>query len=703
MAVSETARLIASLELKDLFTKQVDNATKSLGKLDKGIDGTQGRAYKAGTQIGTGIKRGTIIAIGAIGALTTQIALGVKSLENVEAVTAQTNAALKSTHGVAGQTAQGIRDMANAFENLNATMDDTTIQAGANVLLTFTNIRQKAFKPALQAALDLSTAMKQDLQSSVVQIGKALNDPVKGLTSLTRVGVTFTKQQKDQIAALVKSGDTFKAQGIILAELNREFGGSFLAQGNTTAGKVAKIRDAIDDLQRTLAQALLPALGKIADAASKFLTSPAVVANVKKLGESIAGLFSDDNLAKGAELLQGAFKTAMDFAPVIEASAKATLTLVQAAVSLFKSLPPQLQELAVGAFAINKLTGGLVTNVAGGLFDKITGLLGKSRGSSPANPVFVSTGGLPGLGGPAVGAAEAGGAGLMAKALQLLPAAFFATGLIAAAVPIGQAFANALPDWLKGPGGQGKSESQTRIEAARAAQGSGQLAPTLLDRGGRETGTADIKGAISGTVRTLVNGLVNLIRPSFANMIKALRDSKGNKAIEAAVKEAVHQVIGLKKGSLDATKQTVAGLKAALKNTHDPALQKEIRAALAKVQAKIPGREYAQRQIDKAQKLINDGKVTRSDLKAIQGIEKDLKNRGLPHAAAAIGAKVDAAKSAQVAATNASKQAIVNEVARKELSVLLNVSIPVSLRDLNRKLTIQKGFQLSTRGGTVPS
>jgi hypothetical protein len=58
------------------------------------------------------------------------------------------------------------------------------------------------------------------MKSSAIQLGKALNDPIKGVTALQRVGVSFTQSQKDQIKTLVESGDTMDAQKIILGELS---------------------------------------------------------------------------------------------------------------------------------------------------------------------------------------------------------------------------------------------------------------------------------------------------------------------------------------------------------------------------------------------------------------------------------------------------------------------------------------------------
>ena len=74
--------------------------------------------------------------------------------------------------------------------------------------------------------LDMSVALGQDATQSAIQLGKALNDPVKGVTALRRVGVSFTAAQIKQIKTLVATGKTLQAQKLILRELNQEFGGS---------------------------------------------------------------------------------------------------------------------------------------------------------------------------------------------------------------------------------------------------------------------------------------------------------------------------------------------------------------------------------------------------------------------------------------------------------------------------------------------
>ncbi|TGE26894.1 hypothetical protein [Hymenobacter metallicola] len=154
-------------------------------------------------------------------------------------ITADLQATLESTKMVAGLTADEITRIGEARAKVTLFDDDETNRA-SSLLLTFTNIKKGVFEEAVPAIQDLAQKMAgdgpADLKGASIQVGKALNDPVKGITALTRVGVTFTEQQKEQITAMVKAGDTAGAQKLILAELNKEFGGSAEAARKAAGG-----------------------------------------------------------------------------------------------------------------------------------------------------------------------------------------------------------------------------------------------------------------------------------------------------------------------------------------------------------------------------------------------------------------------------------------------------------------------------------
>lgn len=189
---------------------------------------------------------------------------------DAEQAQAQLNAVLESTGGAAGLSADQINELANAYSTLTM-FDDEAIIGAESVLLTFTQIGEEVFPSAVESILDVSQALGQDLQSSTVQIGKALNDPIAGISALSRVGVSFTEDQKALIKSLVESGDVMGAQKIILAELQKEFGGSAEAAGETMAGQLAILNNEFENVKEEAGTAFIPVLKDIVGIAKELM------------------------------------------------------------------------------------------------------------------------------------------------------------------------------------------------------------------------------------------------------------------------------------------------------------------------------------------------------------------------------------------------------------------------------------------------
>lgn len=194
---------------------------------------------------------------------------GASALMDAEKRAAQTNAVLQSTGQVAGVTADHVGALAGELRDMSG-VSGGAIREGENLLLTFTNIRNAAgqgkdvFDRTTRAALDMSVAMGTDMKTASQTLGKALNDPIGGLGRLQRVGVQFSEGQKQQIQNFVRMGDVASAQGVILDEVGKKFGGSAKAFGETTAGQMAKAEAAFAQVKMSLASGLAPALSGIA-------------------------------------------------------------------------------------------------------------------------------------------------------------------------------------------------------------------------------------------------------------------------------------------------------------------------------------------------------------------------------------------------------------------------------------------------------
>lgn len=166
--------------------------------------------------------------------------------ESEDAVT-QLDARLKATRGTVGLSRDALIELSAALQQVT-TFGDEAVLGVENLLLSFRNIRGDVFKQTTEAVLDLSVGLSQDLRTSAVQLGKALNDPVQGLTALGKAGVQFSDQQKNVIKQLVATGKIAEAQKLILAELSSEFGGSARAAANTFGGALQQLKNAAGDL-----------------------------------------------------------------------------------------------------------------------------------------------------------------------------------------------------------------------------------------------------------------------------------------------------------------------------------------------------------------------------------------------------------------------------------------------------------------------
>ena len=172
-----------------------------------------------------------------------------KQMENV----------LKSTHGAAGMTKESLLKLAESQGKLTTFSKGTNMET-ENLMLTFTKIGKDIFPDTLKVVNDMSTALGTDTKSSATMLGKALQDPIKGIGALSRVGVNFTAEQKKTIEGMVKMGDVSGAQKIILKELNTEYGGSAEAIGKTFGGQLTIAKNQVAGMGAMIGTALLPTL-----------------------------------------------------------------------------------------------------------------------------------------------------------------------------------------------------------------------------------------------------------------------------------------------------------------------------------------------------------------------------------------------------------------------------------------------------------
>lgn len=366
MATAELAILIKARDEATAVLRSVERESRGLGRALTDVG-----KVAAGFLVAGGVVAGGRAIVGQLGSI-------ISEANEAARVEAQLNAVLRSTGGVAGVTAEQVKRLASELQR-QTTFGDEAIISGQNLLLTFTGIGKDVFPEATRIMLDMSAALGQDLKSSAIQLGKALNDPVQGINALRRVGVSFSEEQRKTIERLVETGNVAAAQRLILEELAREFGGSAQAQAQTFAGRMAQLGNAIGEVKEAIGAALFPVLTRLAEFAAGRLI-PAIQAFVDRAVARLGPLLSrlaetvDARVLPALERLAGIFRRALG--GIVDAASRALpefqrqLTRagategLRALVPSLQSLGRALRDLGPPALALGRVLGAALQDLA---------------------------------------------------------------------------------------------------------------------------------------------------------------------------------------------------------------------------------------------------------------------------------------------------------------------------------------------------
>jgi hypothetical protein len=239
-----------------------------LTDFNKGLEGAQSKIKKFGKSVDQAFKKSAVLA-GAVGAAAFKFVQAGEAAATADARILN----IADSMGLFGDQTKVVADrLVNLAKKtaLNTGVDQNAIKATQAKLLTFKELAVTAdtmggaFDRATMAAIDMAAAGFGEAESNAVQLGKALNDPIKGITALTRSGITFTEQEKELIKTLVESGKTLEAQDMILKAIETQVGGT----AEATANASDKMRVGFKLVSEEIGTALLPIFEDLV----KFLT-----------------------------------------------------------------------------------------------------------------------------------------------------------------------------------------------------------------------------------------------------------------------------------------------------------------------------------------------------------------------------------------------------------------------------------------------
>jgi len=226
----------------DKLAGRFRNVARATVIMEGPLGGTAGRLSAMATMLNN-VGLGTIaFGVGLTG-LTAIVVKSMARFSEFEKQQFKIEQLLKSTSGAVGLTTNELSEMAERIGL--ATLESIEgVREAQGVLLTFKGIGSETFGAVMDAAADMSAINpSQGLVQSVLQLGKALEDPLANMGALRRSGVSFTNMQKDTIVAMKQSGDAAGAQAAMLKLLKEQMGGV----GESAAGGLAGATDTLSE------------------------------------------------------------------------------------------------------------------------------------------------------------------------------------------------------------------------------------------------------------------------------------------------------------------------------------------------------------------------------------------------------------------------------------------------------------------------
>ena len=241
---------------------------KGMSEAERAMVVAQKKFQRVGSQM-QGL--GTKMAIGITAPFAALAVSSGKAAITARDAIGQVEATLASMGNGAGRSSEQVQALAKELEGISAYDDKEILREVSANMLTFGDIAGDNFDRANKAAVNLSAKLGTDLKGSAILVGKALNDPVKGLSALSRVGVKLAPEQEALAKSMAAAGDVAGAQAIILAELERQYNGSAqavrdAAPGSDTINKWSDLQERLGEVALTFADKIVPVIDRVLSA-----------------------------------------------------------------------------------------------------------------------------------------------------------------------------------------------------------------------------------------------------------------------------------------------------------------------------------------------------------------------------------------------------------------------------------------------------
>jgi len=266
-------------------------------QFDKTMAGVKGTIRSISTPLGAITKAGAAIGA-AFTAAAGAVAYAGYKLISIGDQGRASDAKLKNVVQTMGLFGNQSDIVANRLMNVaDATarkigVDDDLIASTQAIVMSFKDVGKTAnitgglFDQTTKAALDMSVLFGGDATNYAVQLGKALDDPEKGLTALKRTGALARADIERIGGEFVRTGDKGKAFAEIIGAINRQVGG----QSEAVAKTSEKIKVSLGQVIESFAKPFSEGFNQLPAALEAQF--PAMSAKAADMGKMIGGSIS---------------------------------------------------------------------------------------------------------------------------------------------------------------------------------------------------------------------------------------------------------------------------------------------------------------------------------------------------------------------------------------------------------------------------
>ncbi|OYZ15641.1 MAG: hypothetical protein B7Y35_06115 [Sphingomonadales bacterium 28-64-96] len=267
------------MAINDIVARLTLNAQQFRAQFDSAIDQATAKAKTGGRQIGegfsgeanaklnefasripvvggalSGLAGPALAAAAGVGAVTAALGFAIGEAEAYAREAGKLDAVLRATGNTTGFSAEQLRAYADELETTFAISAEEFL-AAERQLSSFRGIAGSTFKDVLELSADLAATFGGDVVSSSEKLGNVLQNLATGDVDGLAKGFKFLGVETIKtIEALAKQGQTFEAQQALIDALRSRVGGAGAAGGDNLTGDFFRLKDAIGDSARALAE-----------------------------------------------------------------------------------------------------------------------------------------------------------------------------------------------------------------------------------------------------------------------------------------------------------------------------------------------------------------------------------------------------------------------------------------------------------------